>query len=99
MPMRPVGRTLGQYGGLRLVAVPLATGGERYYVEGGAGLLDGFAELPAAVRCFEAQRRLALARVDLGEDDPLGAAAAAVPPTSRPGNVVDLADWRRRHRR
>ena len=55
--MHAHGRTLRQWGDLRLVAVPAAGGHERYYVAQDAEApLRTFAALAAAVACFEAVR-------------------------------------------
>ena len=102
--MHAHGRTLRQWGDLRLVAVPGAGGPERYYVaQGERAPLGTFAARAAAVAFFEALRAawiapaddLDAARADAwarrAERERLRAAEAA--------GVTDLAAYRRARRR
>jgi len=75
--MHAHGRTLRQWGDLRLVAVPAAGGHERYYVAQDAEApLRTFAALAAAVACFEAVRAAGIAQA-------AGAAPGAAPAGAR----------------
>ena len=75
--MHAHGRTLRQWGDLRLVAVPAAGGHERYYVaQDEEAPLGTFADLAAAVACFEAVRAAGIAQA-------AGAALGAAPAGTR----------------
>jgi hypothetical protein len=75
--MHAHGRTLRQWGDLRLVAVSGAGGHERYYVaQDEEAPLGTFADLAAAVACFEAVRAA-------GITQSAGAAPGAAPAGAR----------------
>jgi hypothetical protein len=111
--MHAHGRTLRQWGDLRLVAVPAAGGGERYYVaQGGRAPLGTFAAQAAAVAFFEALRAAEVAQAEgaapggpSGDLDaaPPGAGARRVEDErlrrAAAAGVTDLAAYRRARRR
>jgi hypothetical protein len=76
------GRTLRRAGDLRLLALPVGPGRERFCVAAGGAPLATFAAAAPAVAFFEALRAVGV--------------EAARPPQGGTGRVTDLAAYRRR---
>jgi hypothetical protein len=95
------GRTVRRFGDLRLVAVPVGGGAERYVVvQDDEPPLGAFPTLRAAVACFEALRAAAVARAEEALTDAAPEDLLPGPPGPPvPGNLVDLAEYRRTRRR
>jgi hypothetical protein len=88
--MHAYGRTLRQSGDLRLLALPVGSGGERYCVLDGPTLLATFSTLEGAEACFQdACAAGAGGPRPAGGTDPGGGAGA----------VTDLTAYRRRRAR
>jgi hypothetical protein len=95
------GRTVRRYGDLWLVAVPAAGGAGRDVVaQDGEPPLGAFPTLRAAVACFEALRAAAVARAEAAlADEAPGDLLPGPPGPPVPGDLIDLAEYRRTRRR